>query len=124
MENESDSDAVEKLRKFSDLNGLTDFASNKKKDIIAEQGYNEPNSMIRGKIATKDDFQEDRDHFKHLDSSDEKIWDKSSKEGSSHPDNLNAVHSEDIQKRKGLKGKNKEAKWSSAEASGGVEVEK
>merc|ERR1712212_159653 len=54
--------------------------------------------------------------------SDKKIREKSSMGGSFHPDNLNAVHSEDIEKKKKvLMGKNEEGKWSSADASVGVE---
>jgi hypothetical protein len=125
----TENDAVEekKVRKFSDLNGLTDLASDKKNDGIAEQRDNDPNSMTRGKLAPKGDFHEGKgentDKFKQLDFSDEKSWEKSSMGGSFHPDNLNAVRSEDIEKRKGAKSKNEEEGiWISGDASMGVEA--
>merc|ERR1712172_380094 len=139
QENESDSDGgveVEKKtlstglaseKKFSDLNGLTDLDLEKKNDGIVKQQDSGPNSISRGKIATKDDFQESKagskDGFKHLDLSGEKITEKSSMGGSLHPDNLNAAHSEDIQRKKGLEAENeKMAEWSSADESLGVEA--
>merc|ERR1712032_320774 len=84
-------------------------------------------SEVRSKIAKKkDDFQESKagskDKYKHLDVSDENISEKSSMGGGFHPDNLNAVHSKDIQRKKGLEDGNEEkAKWSSADESVGVE---
>ena len=104
------------------MNGLTDLASDKKNDGIAEQ---RDSSMTRGKLATKGDFHEGKgeNKFKQLDFSDEKSWEKSSMGGSFHPDNLNAVRSEDIEKKKGAKSKNEEeGTWISGDASMGVEA--
>jgi len=135
-EGESDSDGGVEVKKkgtggasgkkISDLNGLTDMALENKNDGIVEQKDSNPNSISRGKIAAKDDFQESKagntDKFKHLDFSDKKISEKSSMGGSFHPDNLNAVHSEGVQKKKGLEAENEEkAKWSSADESLGAD---
>jgi len=127
-EDENDSDAGVEVKKstgkkFSDLNGLTDLASENKNDGIVKQQDSGLNLISRGKIAHKDDLQESRegskDEFKHLDFSEENI----SMGGSFHPDNLNAVHSEDVQRNKGLEAENEEnAKWSSADESLGVEA--
>ena len=124
IENYSDAVEEKKVRKFSDLDGLTDLASDKKNDGIAEQ---QDSSMTTGKLATGGDFHEgkgeNRDKFKQLDFSDEKSWEKSSMGGSFHPDNLNAVRSEDIEKKKGAKSKNEEeGTWISGDASMGVEA--
>ena len=115
-EDESDSVAGVELenkglasgKKFSDLNGLTDLTSENKNEGIVKQQDSDPNSISRGKIASKDDFQESKagskDKYKHL-------------------DNLNAVHSDDVQKKKGLAAENEEnAKWSSADESLGAEA--
>jgi len=113
-------------KKLSDLNGLTDLASKNKNDGIVKQQDSDPNSISRGKVATKLDFQANmagsKDKYKHLDFSDENISEKSSMGGGFHPDNLNAVHSEDVQKKKGREAGNEEkAKWSSTDESLGIE---
>merc|ERR1719234_758193 len=95
------------------------MASDNKNDSIEEQQDSDSNSITKGEVATKDDFQEskegNKDKYKHLS-------EKSSMGGGFHPDNLNAVQSEDVQRKKGLEDDNEEkAKWSSADEPLGVD---